>query len=35
MAAVGMVQKLNTPMNLEFYASNLYPVSYTNFPAPE
>ncbi len=24
MAAVGMVQKLNTPMNLEFYASNLY-----------
>ncbi|EBX0541768.1 ferritin, partial [Salmonella enterica subsp. enterica serovar 4,[5],12:i:-] len=22
MAAVGMVQKLNTPMNLEFYASN-------------
>ncbi|HAE2266554.1 TPA_asm: non-heme ferritin-like protein [Salmonella enterica subsp. salamae serovar 60:g,m,t:z6] len=24
MAAVGMVQKLNTQMNLEFYASNLY-----------
>lgn len=24
MATVGMVQKLNTPMNLEFYASNLY-----------
>lgn len=24
MASVGMVQKLNTQMNLEFYASNLY-----------
>lgn len=24
MAAVGIVHKLNTQMNLEFYASNLY-----------
>lgn len=24
MAAVGMVNKLNNQMNLEFYASNLY-----------